>query len=149
MTDTSQKKTPLDILMGGRDVTITTSGGDSRTVRVKQLPIRLLGSYRSVEGECVSLLLLCVEDMTEEQIDGLSHESIITLLDTAKELNSPLARRLELEEAAATARQMELIREYQPEVYEIATRQISEKMTEAVAGMLSSVRVPEPPASAD
>jgi len=114
---------------------------------VRQVPLREIGQFRQLESDPAALVAFCVTDV---DLDAIRHETFLELLDACQEVNGPLARRLETEEAKASARQMALLREHQPALYEQAETQMVEQLkTLMTAGATLPVSSPASAESAE
>ena len=114
---------------------------------VRQIPIQEMAAYRQAESDPVALVTFCVPDLDVIELD---HARFLALLDAAQEVNGPLARRLETEEAKASARQMTLLREHQPALYEKAEAQMVAQLEALMtAGVTSPTSSPASAAPTD
>jgi hypothetical protein len=104
--------TKMETLTGGSTLTAHYTDGTCETVKVRQLPIRLLQSYlQTVDDECARLELLC--DKPERWADKLTAESHVDLLTAGEALNNDnffawLRRRVQRQERLAPGSSGEL-----------------------------------------
>lgn len=77
----------METLNGGSNLTAHYKDGTCETVKVRQLPIRLLPDYlKTVDDECARLELLC--DKPAGWSDKLTQESHVDLLTAGEGLNN-------------------------------------------------------------
>lgn len=77
----------ITTLMGGSEMTAQKLDGTSETVKVRQLPVRLLQSYLlKLDDEAAAIELFC--DKPEGWADTLTIESCAAIVTKGEELNS-------------------------------------------------------------
>lgn len=77
----------MTTLLGGSEMTAQKLDGTSETVKVRQLPVRLLQSYLlKLDDEAAAIELFC--DKPEGWADTLTIESCAAIVTKGEELNS-------------------------------------------------------------
>lgn len=80
------RQTPLTVIAGGAELLVRRIDGGEETVRVRQLPLRLLPAYGdAVQDENKLAELVC--DRPEGWAETLTPDSLLDVVEAADELN--------------------------------------------------------------
>lgn len=128
--DNKKSKTAL---MGGELMKVKLTTGKTREVTIRQPKIRELERYQAALEDDIQLLKF-ITHMSDVEIDELTPDAYMAILEKEGAVNGPLARFAEERTMKRAAANLEQLKTAMPKIYDDATRAIQAKAVEAMAG---------------